>query len=68
MNFFFRTDNIIKAIEALRARGTEFLDIPNSYYNELKKRLGTSKVQVNEIENKIILNMFSNNSLNVYGR
>jgi 4-hydroxyphenylpyruvate dioxygenase-like putative hemolysin len=52
INFFFRTDNIIKAIEALRARGTEFLDIPNSYYNELKKRLGTSKVQVNEIEKK----------------
>ena len=26
----------------------EFLDIPSSYYNELKKRLALSKVQVKE--------------------
>jgi hypothetical protein len=29
----------------LRARGTEFLDIPAAYYTELKRRLSTSKVQ-----------------------
>ena len=32
----------------MRARGTEFLDIPNAYYTELKKRLASSKVQVKE--------------------
>lgn len=39
-----RTNNIIGAIEALRYRGTEFLDIPDTYYEELKKRLPHSKV------------------------
>ena len=38
------TDNIIKAIEALRYRGTEFLDIPDSYYVKLRQRLKKSKV------------------------
>lgn len=31
-----------------RYRGTEFLDIPDSYYRELRKRLKSSKVQVKE--------------------
>ena len=39
-----RTENIIHAIEALRYRGTEFLDIPKTYYDELRKRLKQSKV------------------------
>jgi len=43
-----RTTNIIHAIEALRYRGTEFLDIPDTYYVELKKRLRFSKVKVRE--------------------
>lgn len=33
------TDNIIGAIEALRARGVEFLSIPASYYTNLRERL-----------------------------
>ena len=41
-----RTDNIIHAIEALRYRGTEFLDIPDTYYKELRKRLKESKVLI----------------------
>merc|ERR1711963_77822 len=36
------------SIENLRYRGTEFLDIPDSYYRELRKRLKSSKVQVKE--------------------
>ena len=40
-----RTNNIINAIEALKYRGTEFLDIPDTYYTELKKRLKHSKVR-----------------------
>jgi len=43
-----RSNNIIKSIENLRYRGTEFLDIPDSYYRELRKRLKNSKVEVKE--------------------
>ena len=39
-----RTNNIINAIEALKYRGTEFLDIPDTYYDQLRKRLQHSKV------------------------
>jgi len=49
----FRTDNIIDSIEALRQRGTQFLDIPDTYYNELKRRLLESKVEVKEDLNKL---------------
>lgn len=43
-----RTDNIIESINNLRKRGTEFLDIPDTYYTELRKRLTKSKVKVKE--------------------
>jgi len=43
-----RTENIVHAISALRYRGMEFLDIPDTYYNELRKRLKKSKVKVTE--------------------
>jgi len=43
-----RSNDIIKSIENLRYRGTEFLDIPDSYYRELRKRLKASPVQVKE--------------------
>jgi 4-hydroxyphenylpyruvate dioxygenase len=43
-----RSDNIIASIEALRARGTEFLDIPDTYYRELRRHLPESKVKVKE--------------------
>lgn len=42
------TSNIIEAITNLRARGQEFLTIPDSYYDMLRERLKTSKVQVTE--------------------
>ena len=44
----FRTEDIIKTIENLRYRGTEFLNIPDAYYNQLRKRLQHSKVRVKE--------------------
>lgn len=43
-----RTENIINAVAHLTARGTEFLDIPDTYYENLKLRLKSSKVQVVE--------------------
>ena len=48
MYFLFRTEDIIKTIENLRYRGTEFLNIPDAYYNQLRKRLQHSKVRVKE--------------------
>lgn len=42
------TDDIITAITNLRARGVEFLTIPDSYYDMLHKKLANSKVQVKE--------------------
>ena len=37
-----------ETIENLRYRGTEFLNIPDAYYNQLRKRLKNSKVRVKE--------------------
>lgn len=42
------TDDIVQAIRNLRARGTEFLTIPDEYYDLLRRRLADSKVQVKE--------------------
>ncbi|CAA90315.1 4-hydroxyphenylpyruvate dioxygenase [Caenorhabditis elegans] len=42
------TSDIITAIEALRARGCEFLSIPSSYYDNLKERLAASSMVVKE--------------------
>ena len=42
----FRSHDIIKTITNLRARGQEFLNIPDSYYDMLRKRLANSKVKV----------------------
>ncbi|KHJ96521.1 4-hydroxyphenylpyruvate dioxygenase [Oesophagostomum dentatum] len=42
------TSNIISAIEALRARGVEFLSIPTSYYDNLRARLKQSGMEVAE--------------------
>lgn len=47
------TRDIITAITALRARGLEFLTIPSSYYENLRKRLSESKVKVAEDLNKL---------------
>lgn len=33
------TGNVINTVEALRARGVEFLTIPTSYYDNLRKNL-----------------------------
>ncbi|KAJ3291737.1 4-hydroxyphenylpyruvate dioxygenase [Rhizoclosmatium globosum] len=43
-----RTNDIIKSVSNLRARGVEFLSIPPAYYENLKLRLKTSKCKVVE--------------------
>ena len=42
------TDDILTAVAALRARGTEFLSIPAKYYKNLRERLAKSPVVVKE--------------------
>lgn len=34
------TDNIIETVTELRRRGIDFLDVPDSYYDDLQKRVG----------------------------
>merc|ERR1712181_170829 len=43
-----RSFDIIASIDNLRARGMEFLNIPDSYYNGLRKRLAKSPLKVKE--------------------
>lgn len=42
------TSDIITAIRNLRARGTEFLVVPDNYYDSLKKRLSASGFKIKE--------------------
>jgi 4-hydroxyphenylpyruvate dioxygenase len=48
-----RTRDIIGAVTALKARGTQFLSIPSAYYADLRKRLRASRVRVTEDLDKI---------------
>lgn len=43
-----RTADIITSVENLKKRGMEFLNIPDEYYAQLRKRLAKSKVKVVE--------------------
>jgi 4-hydroxyphenylpyruvate dioxygenase len=43
-----RTSDIITAVTNCRQRGTEFLSVPPSYYENLRERLKLSKVNVTE--------------------
>ncbi|CAB3402742.1 unnamed protein product [Caenorhabditis bovis] len=42
------TSNIITAIEALKARGCEFLTIPKAYYDNLRERLSKAPIKIAE--------------------
>ncbi|XP_046390664.1 4-hydroxyphenylpyruvate dioxygenase isoform X2 [Ischnura elegans] len=42
------TQDIIGAIRNLKARGMEFLNIPDTYYETLRERLKSSKVKITE--------------------
>jgi 4-hydroxyphenylpyruvate dioxygenase len=50
------TPDIIATINALRARGVEFLEVPTAYYENLKLRLTTASVKVTE-DLKILENL-----------
>ncbi|CAH1137994.1 unnamed protein product, partial [Phyllotreta striolata] len=42
------TQDIIKSVVNLKARGMEFMEIPDSYYDILRQQLKSSKVKINE--------------------
>uniref|UniRef100_A0A182NNG3 4-hydroxyphenylpyruvate dioxygenase n=1 Tax=Anopheles dirus TaxID=7168 RepID=A0A182NNG3_9DIPT len=42
------TNDIISAIRNLRARGQQFLSIPDTYYDQLRERLKSSSVKIQE--------------------
>lgn len=42
------TQDIITAIKNLRSRGMEFLSVPDTYYENLRKRLKADKVEIIE--------------------
>ncbi|XP_062887200.1 4-hydroxyphenylpyruvate dioxygenase isoform X3 [Mobula hypostoma] len=42
------TSDIIQAVTNLKSRGTEFLNTPDSYYVQLKEKLKTAKIKVQE--------------------
>lgn len=42
------TNDIVATIEAMKGRGTRFLDIPDSYYDHLQERLAADGVTIDE--------------------
>ena len=49
------TDDIIYTIKKLRENGVEFLDVPHSYYDNLKKRVGNLDEDINSLKELNIL-------------
>lgn len=42
------TSDIVKTIELLRARGVEFLEVPNTYYDNLRRNLPNISIKIKE--------------------
>ncbi len=51
------TNDIIYTVDAMRAAGVEFLDTPDSYYEdpELRERIGEVRVPIEELQKRSIL-------------
>ncbi|MBA2559137.1 MAG: 4-hydroxyphenylpyruvate dioxygenase [Propionibacteriales bacterium] len=51
------TGDIVRTVDQLRANGVQFLDTPDSYYDdpELRARIGTVRVEVDELKSRGIL-------------
>jgi 4-hydroxyphenylpyruvate dioxygenase len=49
------TDNIIQTVSALRDRGTEFLEVPDAYYDVLLDRVGEIDEDLDSLRNLNIL-------------
>jgi 4-hydroxyphenylpyruvate dioxygenase len=51
------TNDIIRSVDIMRSHGVEFLDTPDSYYDdaELRERIGTVRVPIEELQKRKIL-------------
>jgi 4-hydroxyphenylpyruvate dioxygenase len=51
------TNDILASVDAMRAAGVDFLDTPDSYYDDpaLRARIGTVRVQIEELKSRKIL-------------
>ncbi len=51
------TNDILRSVDVMRANGVEFLDTPDSYYEdaELRARIGTVRVPIDELQKRSIL-------------
>jgi 4-hydroxyphenylpyruvate dioxygenase len=51
------TNDILRTIDAMRAAGVEFLNTPDSYYEdpELRARIGTVRVPIEELQSRGVL-------------
>lgn len=49
------TSDIVKTVEALRANGMEFLDTPDTYYDELTARVGKIDEEIDKLKELKIL-------------
>lgn len=49
------TSDIVKTVEALRANGVEFLDTPDTYYDELTARVGKIDEEIDNLKELKIL-------------
>ena len=49
------TDDIVSAIEKLRGNGVDFLDVPNSYYDNLASRIGNVDEDIQQLKRLKIL-------------
>lgn len=43
-----RTDNILESVRDLKARGVEFISVPESYYANMRERLSKSSLELEE--------------------
>jgi len=43
------TDNIVETVTQMKARGVEFLTVPNSYYEDLVKRIGSIDEDIKQL-------------------
>lgn len=43
-----KTANIIQTVSNMRARGVEFISVPETYYNTMRERLRKSSIKLNE--------------------
>ena len=49
------TQDIVPAVEEVKNRGIEFLDVPSTYYEVLKDRLPQIEENIKDLENNLIL-------------